>query len=91
MHNIGGPWGVIPNFQTNLLQLISDLEKHKGFSMEQAFPAFPGHGLLVADLAPFLDDIPVKGARESFDSPDLIAVPVPGLWHGLATSKSRGH
>ena len=79
MHNIGGPWGVIPNFQTNLLQLISDLEKHKGFSMEQAFPAFPGHGLLVADLAPFLDDIPVKGARESFDSPDLIAVPVPGL------------
>ena len=38
----------------------------------------PGHGLLVADLAPFLDDIPVKGV-ESFDSPELIAVPVPGL------------
>ena len=40
--------------------------------------AFSGHGLLVADLAPFLDDIPVKGV-ESFDSPELIAVPVPGL------------
>ena len=41
--------------------------------------AFSGHGLLVADLAPFLDDIPVKGVTESFDSPELIAVPVPGL------------
>ena len=40
--------------------------------------AFSGHGLLVADLAPFLDDIPVKGTRELFDSPELIAVPVPG-------------
>ena len=41
--------------------------------------AFSGHGLLVADLAPFLDDIPVKGTRESWESPELIAVPVPGL------------
>jgi len=39
----------------------------------------PGHGLLVADLEPFLDDIPVKWVRESWESPDLIAVPVPGL------------
>eukprot|EP00435_Cladocopium_sp_Y103_P039720 s1073_g10.t1 len=37
-----------------------------------------GHGILVSNLAPFLDDIPVKGVRESIDSPDLIAVPVPG-------------
>jgi hypothetical protein len=41
--------------------------------------AFSGHGLLVADLEPFLDDIPVKWVRESWESPDLIAVPVPGL------------
>ena len=38
-------------------------------------------GVLVEDLSPYLDDIPIKGTRESIDSPELIAVPVPGPYH----------